>query len=301
MVVKVRRWMRSRETREFLEVWLPLFEESLFAFFGFLGQIVKQGSVPGKLLHSHRAVGVGIDRHLQEADSQRAFFQDFACPLDAFILKLLKRHDLVDQSHLKGFLGIILAAQIPDLARSLVPYHASQEAHPIARIKTADLWPGLAEARVFGGDCQVAHHVQDVSAANGIASDEGDNWLGHLPDEALQFEHVETRYAIVTHVAAVASHALVAARAKCLAACPRKEDHANAGIILGIAEGVDHLANRLWTEGVANLRAVDRDFGNAFAIRVVLIDYVLVIANLPPGNSHRLPCVLSSLIPSEKK
>ena len=51
--------------------------------------------------------------------------------------------------------------------------------------------PGLAEARVVGGDREVADEVQDVPAADGVAGDHRDDGLGQAADLDVQVGDVE--------------------------------------------------------------------------------------------------------------
>ena len=60
-----------------------------------------------------------------------------------------------------------------------------------AAVEAADARPGLPEARVVGGDREVADHVQHVAAADRVAGDHRDDRLGQAPHLHLQVGHVE--------------------------------------------------------------------------------------------------------------
>ena len=51
--------------------------------------------------------------------------------------------------------------------------------------------PGLAEARVVGGDREIADDVQDVAAADRVAGDHRDDGLRHPADLDVQVGDVE--------------------------------------------------------------------------------------------------------------
>src|SRR5205814_64797 len=77
-----------------------------------------------------------------------------------------RAHDAIDEAPSLGLAGVVLAAQKPDLARSLLPHHPRQVAGAEAGVERAHPRAGLAEAGVLGGDGQIADHVQHVPAAD---------------------------------------------------------------------------------------------------------------------------------------
>src|SRR4051794_5035365 len=58
------------------EVGLALFHKRLAALLGFFGKIVQQCRVASELLEASRAIGIGVDRGLEEADRHWALLQD---------------------------------------------------------------------------------------------------------------------------------------------------------------------------------------------------------------------------------
>jgi hypothetical protein len=119
------------------------------------------------------------------------------------------------------------AAQEPDLAGLLLADAAGQVAGAEAAVEAADPRPGLPEHGVVGRDREVADHVQHVAAADGPAGHHGHDGLGQRADLLLQVEHVQAGHAVVTDVALIAAHALVAAGAEGLAAGAREDDDAD--------------------------------------------------------------------------
>jgi len=87
--------------------------------------------------------------------------------------------------------------------------------------------------------------------------------LGMLRIIFLQIEHVEAGHGIGAHVAAVAAHALVAARAEGAPALAGENNDADIGAIAANIHCLNHLIHRERREGVVHLRPVDADFGNA--------------------------------------
>ena len=177
--------------------------------------------------------------------------------------ELVEWHHLVYEAHIQGFLGIVLVAEKPDFAGFFLAHHAGQVAGSKAAVKGTHVGAGLAEAGVVGGNAQVAHHVQHVAAADGPARHHRNDRLGNGADDFLEFQHVEAGHGVFAHVAAVAAHALVAARAEGPAALAGEDNHADVGAVLAQAHGLNHLLHREGREGVVDLRAVDADFGNA--------------------------------------
>ena len=168
------------------EVRLALLEERVPPFFALVGHVEQRRRVARELLQAGEAVRVRDERRLQEADRRRAVSEDLARPAHALVLELIERHDRVHEAHLERLLRVVLAAQVPNLACLLVADDARELRRAEARIERADARPGLPEARVVGGDRQVADDVQHVPATDGVPRDEGDDRLRHRADVALQ-------------------------------------------------------------------------------------------------------------------
>src|SRR6478736_1104732 len=264
---------RLRQPRKLFRLRLPLLALGRAELLRFLGHVVKHRGVAGEFLHAGHAVELGVESGLQAADRQRAVFQNPVRPRHPLGLEFSHRHDLVDEAH-GGRLGrVVLAAEEPDLARLLLAYEAREVARAEAAVEAAHLRTDLAEDRVVGRDGEVADHMQHVAAADGVTGDERDDDLGHRADELLDVENVEPRHARVVDVAAVPAHRLVTAGAKGVLAVLRRararEEHDTDLLVLPrVEQGRVHLDHRLRPEGVALLRAVDGDAGDAAGLVV---------------------------------
>ena len=137
----------------------------------------------------------------------------------------------------------------PDLARLLVAHDARQLRGPEAGVEGADARAGLPEDRRLRGDREVADHVQHMPAADRVAVHEGDHRLRHRADVALQRQHVEARHAVIADVAALTTHALVAAGTEGARARAGEQHHADAGVVVCLRERIEHLVDGLGPEG----------------------------------------------------
>ena len=88
-------------------------------------------------------------------------------------------------------LGGVLPAQKPDLLGLLRPDEVRQQARAEAAVEGAHLRADLSEARVVGGDRQVADEVQHVPAADRVAGDHRHDRLRQAADLHVQVGHVE--------------------------------------------------------------------------------------------------------------
>ena len=125
---------------------------------------------------------------------------------------------------------------------------------PASKLPTCGpTWPKIGRQR------QIAHDVQNVAAADREAVHQRDNRDRQRPDLALQVQDVEASQPVVADVPAATLDVQVAARAEGLVSCAGKEDAADRSVIANASEGVDQLGHGLRSEGISNLRAVDRD------------------------------------------
>ena len=115
------------------------------------------------------------------------------------------------------------------------PTRFAQQARAEAAVERADLRAGLAEARVVGGDRQVADEVQHVAAADRVAGDHRDDRLGQAADLDVQVGDVEAPDGAglpgSVDVARVAAHALVAAGAERERALAGEDDDADRRVL----------------------------------------------------------------------
>src|SRR5438093_4443978 len=267
-----------------MEVRLALLEEGPAALLGLVGLVEEHRRVPCELLEAGQAVRVRVERPLQQADRRRALLEDLVGPAHPFGLQLGEWHDRVDEAHREGLPSVVLAAEVPDLARPLLPDGPGEEPDAEASVEAAHLRARLAEDRVLGRDREVAHDVEDVPAADRVAVDERDHRDRQRADEPLQVEDVEAGDAVRPDVAAASLHALVAARAERLVAGTGEEGDADRWVVADVPERVDELGHGLRPEGVADFRSRDRDARDPGA-GLVVAD-VGELADRGPGDGH---------------
>src|SRR3954469_15033732 len=205
--------------RELAEVGLALLLVGVTALLGLLRLVEEEVRVVGELLDAGDAVLVGVEARLEQAEGERRLHEHLPAPLHRLLLEGLERDDRVDQPHVERLLRVVLAGEEPDLLGLLWADQARQDPRPVPPAERAAARAGLAEARVVGGDRQVAHDVQHVAAADRVARDHRDHWLRRAPDLDLEVGHVEAADAalgglVLGQVAGVAADALVAARAE---------------------------------------------------------------------------------------
>src|SRR4051794_41170268 len=253
---------------ELAEVGSALLAVGVTALLRLFGCVEEEVGVVGELLDAGQAVLRSVEAGLEEAQGEGRQREHLAAPLDGLLLETLERHDGVHEPHLERLPGVVLAAEKPDLLGLLRAYQVGEQTCAEAAVEAADARSGLAEAGVVGGVGEVAHDVQQVPAADRVAGDHRDDRLRKAPDLDVQVGHVEPAYAalgggVLVHVAGVAAHALVAARAERQGALAREHDRAHVEVLARLLEGIAYLDQRLRPEGVAHLGAVDRDLRDA--------------------------------------
>ena len=154
-------------------------------FLRFVAHIIKQRRIAGEFLNTGLAVELRVERTLEQPDRQRAVTENLLCPLYAFGLNLLDRHHRVDQSHFQRLFRVILAAEIPNLAGLLLPDDAREITGTKPAVETAHARTDLAKNAVIRRDREVAHEMQHVSTADGVARHERDHDFRHRADEFL--------------------------------------------------------------------------------------------------------------------
>src|SRR6266511_4064654 len=279
----------SRALREPVELGPALLEVGALAFLRLLAHVIEERRVAGELLDAGESVVGRVERRLQHAQRERAVPEHLPTPRDRLDLELLERDDLVHEAHVERLLRVVFVAQEPDLTRLLLADAAGEEARAVATVERADLGPGLAEPCVVGGDREVAHDVQDVPAADRVAGDHRDHWLGEPADLDLEVEDVQAADAVVADVAVIAADPLVATRAERLRAFTGEHDHAHPGVVAGALEGVLELEERAGPEGVADLGPTDRDLGDSLGELVADVAVLGVGARLPVERRSDAP------------
>src|ERR1700733_705247 len=101
--------------RELGEVGRPLLEVGVTALLRLFAHVEEEVRVVGQLLDPGEAILIGIEARLEHTERERRHDQHLAAPLDGLGLKLGERNDSVDEPHVERLLGVVLAAQKPDL------------------------------------------------------------------------------------------------------------------------------------------------------------------------------------------
>src|SRR5436305_810291 len=163
----------------------------------------------------------------------------------------------------------------------------------LSGVRSGALRAALAEARVVGGDRQVADHVQHVAASDRVARHHRDDGLRQPPDLHVEVGDVEAtdaalRGLVVAHVPGVAAHALVAAGAERVRSLAGQDDHADVEVLARALERVGHLDDRLRPERVPHLGPVDGDLRDALG---GLVPDVLVVRRFLPVGRHGAPTI----------
>src|SRR5205807_4402218 len=148
-----------RQAREPGEIGLALLQEGILALLPLFGHVVEHGGVASQFLNTGEAVGVRVESRFEEAQGKRAFLQYLAGPLYGLFFQALQRYDGVDQSHVEGLLGCVLAAKIPDLTGFFMSDDASHVGSTPTGVKAANLRTSLPKPGVVSGNRQVAEQV----------------------------------------------------------------------------------------------------------------------------------------------
>ena len=164
-----RRARSSRPLREPREVGRALLHVRVAALLRLLAHVVEERGVAGELLHAGEAVDGRVRTGLQQPERERDSASISRHHATVVVLELVERDDRVDEPPRERGLGVVLAAQEPDLLRALLADLASEQRDPVAAVERADARPGLSEPGVVGGDREVAADVQDVAAADRVA------------------------------------------------------------------------------------------------------------------------------------
>src|ERR1035437_1159374 len=252
---------------ELVEIRRAPLHECVASFHGFFGAVVESQRDSAHRSDSLDVVGFGVEGGLGDPDRGRAQGQDLAPPSARLVHQLRGEYHLVDQAHLQSFIRRILAAQEPNLARFFLADQARQVGGAEPGIDAANPRTDLAEAGGIGRDGKVADYMEDVSSADCVAVDRGDDRLGNVADDFVQRLDV--------HPAAIASataRGLVAARAEGAVAGAGQDHHPDRTVSPGVPKGLHHLVHRLTAERVTELRPGDCDSGDPV---LLLVDDVL--------------------------
>src|SRR5436309_316277 len=153
------RVLKLRQAREPGAIGLALLQEGILALLPLFGHVVEHGGIASQFLNAGEAVSVRVESRLEEAQGKRAFLQYLAGPLYGLFFQALQGHDGVDQSHVEGLLGCVLAAEIPDLTGFFVTDDACHVGCTPTGVKAANFRTSLPEPGIVGGNRQVAEEV----------------------------------------------------------------------------------------------------------------------------------------------
>ena len=251
----------------------------------FLAEVVKERCIAGEVEQAHLPIAVGVERGFEAAQRHGGQFEDFTAPVESLLLKLSERDDLVDQAHVESLLCVVLAAEKPNLPGAFLSDNAREVAGAEAAIERSDARAGLTEPRIVRRDGQIADHMQNVTAANGITGHHGHDGFGQAADLLLHIEDIETRNAIGADVAAITAHLLVATGAEGFVPLAREDDHTDRGVVAAMIERILHFLHGLRTEGITDFGTVDRDLGNA-VVRLLELQIGVIFDFVPDRNSH---------------
>mmetsp|Transcript_29767 Transcript_29767/g.74729 ORF Transcript_29767/g.74729 Transcript_29767/m.74729 type:complete len:289 (-) Transcript_29767:276-1142(-) len=204
----------SREALELGEVGAALLQVRAPPLVALLALVEQHRRVAAHDLQPRGAVVRRVDGRLGEPQRGGAVARHLAAPHQRLGLQLPQRHHLVHQPHRLRLLRVVEARGEPHLLGALGPHEARHLRAAVARVEAAHLGARLPKHCVVRGDGEVAHHVQDVAAAHGVARHHGHHGLGQPPDLHLEVQHVEARHAVLADVAPAPTDALVAAAAE---------------------------------------------------------------------------------------
>src|SRR5436190_10225012 len=235
----------SRKPLELAEVRLPLLDEGVASFLRFFRQVIEQGRAAAEVEEADLSVAVGVHRSFQKAQRHRREREHLAAPLERLGFELIERDYRINESHLQRLLRVVLAAEVPDLARFFLSDDAREVYGSESRVERADARARLSEARVFRGDREVAYDVQHVAAADRVARDHRDDRLRQTANLLLHVEDVEARdFFFRIDVAALAAHFLIAARAKRVGTFAGENDDADRLVVARQVERFLQLSHR---------------------------------------------------------
>src|SRR5947208_7287528 len=128
-----------RALRESSEVRLSLLAVGVTALLRLLRHVEEEVGVVRELLDAGEAVLGRVEARLEQPQRERRELQHLAAPADGFVLELLERHHRIDEAHLERPLGVVLAAEEPDLLGLLQPTLLGHQAGAEAAVERPHL------------------------------------------------------------------------------------------------------------------------------------------------------------------
>src|SRR3954449_6954238 len=120
---------------ELREVGLALLDVGVTSLLGLGRHVEEEVGVVGELLEPGEPVLIGVETGLEQPQGERGEGEHLAAPGDRLLLEALERHHGVDESHLQRLLGVVLAAEEPDLLRLLGADEAGEDARAEAAVE----------------------------------------------------------------------------------------------------------------------------------------------------------------------
>lgn len=243
------------------EPGLAFFPEGGYPLFGLIGVVEQGNGMEPEVGKTGDMLGVGVEGAFCQGQCRWGIGQDFRAPLRNLAIEFRVWYCPVDQTHLQGLLGVVAAAQVPEFPGFFFADGAGEVGGTKPRVDGSHFGTDLAEDGTFGGDGKVTQQGEDVAAADGVASDFGNDRFGYRPNYPLEGFQRQADDAATVVGSAVGR--LVAPGAEGFVAGPGQDDDADCAVPAGVIEGVDQLFAGLGAEGVVAFRAIDSDGGDA--------------------------------------
>ncbi|MNG22593.1 hypothetical protein D3C84_1070940 [compost metagenome] len=98
---------------------------------------------------------------------------------------MVGRYHGVDQSPVQRLFCAVAAAQVPDLAGTLVAGQTGEQGGAEAGVHRADFRANLTQLRSLGSDGEITQGHQHIAAADRVAVDSSDHRFGNVANNAL--------------------------------------------------------------------------------------------------------------------
>src|SRR5438105_3098077 len=164
----------------------------------------------GQGLQAIAVIRVSVKPKLHKPQCSWAFGEQLAAPEGRFLVQALAWHNAVDEPHRRRLCGAVLVTQVPDFPRFFLPDDTRQVHRAKASIKTPYLRSSLTKDSALRGDGQIAEHMQDMAATDGIAIDLRDHGLWDLANHPVQVTHLEAWGSLFVLIPALAANFLIA-------------------------------------------------------------------------------------------
>src|SRR5690554_4947943 len=198
----------------------------------------------------------------------------FHQPIYVLPIQLIGRDHSINQPPALRSGGIVLAAHEPDFPGAFLTDDTRQYAGAPTSVKRANARTILAEARVFGGDGDIAQYMQYVPAADGEAIDSSNYRFGDITDDPLQGENFKQSAFRLTVAARLGPLLLVPPGTKGAVTGTSEADNTNLGVSPRAFEAFDQLIHCLSAKCIQAFLTVDGNGGQT------VIDFVTDILEL---------------------